>query len=67
MFYSENLYGVLTNNDVNIGFMMFWQNYEDSYTVPLPGMDGEEDFVDFVAKDEPLLLNDMHDFYSLPN
>jgi mannan endo-1,4-beta-mannosidase len=66
-FYSENLYGVLTNNDVNIGFMMFWQNYEDSYTVPLPGMDGEEDFVDFVAKDEPLLLNDMHDFYSLPN
>ncbi|WZL88174.1 glycosyl hydrolase [Salinimicrobium sp. 3283s] len=66
-FYSENLYEVLTNNDIQIGFMMFWQNSENLYTVPVPGLEGEEDFLEFVQKEEPLLLHEMPDMYKLPN
>ena len=66
-FYSENLYNVLTDNDIQIGFMMFWQNSENVYTVPVPGLEGEEDFLEFVQKDEALLLHEMPNMYNLPN
>ena len=66
-FFSEKLYEVLTGDDVEIGFMMFWQNSEESYTIPVPGSRGENDFLEFLEKEEPILLEDMHDFYSLPN
>ncbi|MCF4101182.1 glycoside hydrolase family 26 protein [Gillisia sp. M10.2A] len=64
-FYSKNLYNVLTDSDVQVGFMMFWQNYSDSYTVPTPGMPGESDFLNFVEKEETYLLNDMPSMYSI--
>lgn len=66
-FYSEKLYDVLTANGVEIGFMMFWQNYHDAYTVPVPGTLGEEDFMEFVNMERPMLLDDTRDFYSLYN
>ncbi len=66
-FYSQNLYDVLTGNDVEIGYMMFWQNYENVYTVPVPGVAGEEDFLQFLQKEEPMLLERINDFYSLPS
>src|SRR5690606_9374921 len=53
-FFTKNLYEVLTGNEVEIAFVMFWQNSENSYTVPVPGVEGEEDFMEFVQKDEPL-------------
>lgn len=65
-FYSDNLYQVLTNNEINIGFMMFWQNSADSYTVPVPGTDGAEDFMDFIEKDDAWILDDMPNIYDLP-
>lgn len=65
-FYSENLYNVLTNNDVEIGFMMFWSNSENVYTVPVPGVEGEEDFLEFVQTEEALLLHEMSNMYQLP-
>ena len=65
-FYSNNLYQVLTDNEINIGFMMFWQNSADSYTVPAPGTDGADDFMDFVEKDKTWLLDDMPNIYDLP-
>lgn len=64
-FYSEKLYEVLTGSDVEIGFMMFWQNHNDVYTVPVPGTTGEDDFQLFISKEEPLLLDDAPDFYNL--
>lgn len=65
-FYSEKLNQVITGNEVEIGFMMFWQNNTDSYTVPPPGMPGEADFIEFVEQEEILLLKDMPNMYSLP-
>jgi mannan endo-1,4-beta-mannosidase len=66
-FYSQNLYNVLTDNEIQIGFMMFWQNSENIYTVPVPGLEGEEDFLKFIQKEEPLLLHEMPKMYNLPN
>ncbi|WP_373056520.1 glycoside hydrolase family 26 protein [Zunongwangia sp. H14] len=65
-FYSENIYNLLTNNEINIGFMMFWQNYSDSYAVPVPGAEGDDDFMDFIAKEEILLADDLPNMYLLP-
>ncbi|MEZ7494336.1 glycosyl hydrolase [Leeuwenhoekiella aequorea] len=65
-FYSNNLYKVLTDQDINLGFMMFWQNYSDSYTVPVPGAKGADDFMLFTKKEKTILLNDMPDVYDLP-
>ncbi|AVR44604.1 beta-mannosidase [Christiangramia fulva] len=65
-FYSDMLYKVLTDNDIKVGFMMFWQNSADTYTVPVPGTDGAEDFMDFIEKPEPWLLEDMSNIYDLP-
>jgi len=66
-FYSEKLYEVLTGDDVEIGYMMFWQNYDNSYTVPVPGTAGEDDFKIFINKDEPVILNESPGFYNLSN
>ena len=66
-FFSKQLYEVLTGNDIEIAYMMFWQNSLNSYTVPTPGADGEQDFLKFVQKDEPVLLNEMPNMYKLPN
>ena len=66
-FYSNNLYKVLTNNGIKVGFMMFWQNSNSSYTVPVPGVAGAADFMTFIEKDEPQLLNSLPDMYSMPN
>ena len=63
-FYSGKLYEALTGGDVEIGYMMFWQNYNDVYTVPVPGVAGTEDFLEFLLNEEPVLLQDAPDFYS---
>ncbi|GAA5029931.1 mannan endo-1,4-beta-mannosidase [Marivirga lumbricoides] len=65
-FYTENIYQVLTANNIEIAYMIFWQNYTDSYTVPTPGMPGEQDFIDFSLKEDVLLLKNMPDMYSFP-
>ncbi len=65
-FFSENLYKILTENSIEIGYMMFWQNYNDSYTVPTPGTLGENDFLEFIGKEEVVLLNNMIDIYKFP-
>ncbi len=66
-FYSEKLYEVLTGDDVEIGYMMFWQNNENTYTIPVPGVAGEEDFKIFINKAEPVILNESPGFYNLSN
>jgi len=66
-FYSDDLYGMLTENDVELGFMMFWINREDSYCTPVPGLSSASDFIDFVNMPEPILQNQLPQMYVLPN
>ncbi|GAA4281934.1 glycosyl hydrolase [Gaetbulibacter aestuarii] len=65
-FYSKNLYQALTNNDVELSFMMFWNNSKDRYCTPPPGESTTGDFILFANKQESLLQNEIPDLYALP-
>jgi len=65
-FYSDHLYGVMTENNVDLSFMMFWYNTEDTYTTPVPGMSSVNDFLDFVNKPKSLLQDELPNLYELP-
>jgi len=66
-FYSKDLYGVLTKNKVEIGFMMFWSNNQNTYCTPPPNQRGDaDDFLTFVNKPDVLLANDLPALYALP-
>ncbi len=64
-FYSEDLLGVLTNNDVTPSFMMFWSNSRDIYCTPPPGDAAIDDFLEFVEVPETLLLEDIPPIYTI--
>lgn len=66
-FYTEHLYNALTDNDIQISYMMFWSNYQDTYTVPPPGQSDSQDFVDFANKPKTILADGLPDLYSIPN
>ncbi|MFH4967690.1 glycosyl hydrolase [Gaetbulibacter sp. M240] len=65
-FYSKNLYEALTNNDVNLAFMMFWNNDAEKYCTPPPGLATTNDFILFTDKPESLLQNEIPNMYELP-
>jgi len=66
-FYAQNLYNVMTNNDVELAFMMFWSNKQDTYCIPTPGLTSTPDFMEFIQKPEVLLENELSNMYVLPN
>ena len=66
-FYTEHLYQTLTNNDIQISYMMFWSNYSDTYTVPPPGQSDTQDFIDFANMPKSLLADGLPDLYFLPS
>ncbi len=65
-FYANNLYDALSNNEVEIGFMMFWSNKVDTYCTPTPELESAPDFLEFINKPRTVLENDLPDMYSLP-
>lgn len=65
-FYSENLYNALTDNDIQIGYMMFWNNTRDTYCIPPPGQPDTNDFIDFANKPRSVLQDGLMDMYTLP-
>lgn len=66
-FYSENMYNALTNDDIEISYMMFWSNYSDTYCTPPPGESDTQDFVKFANKPKAVLARDIPDMYTLPS
>ncbi|WP_303315401.1 glycosyl hydrolase [Flavivirga abyssicola] len=66
-FYSKNLYNSITENDVKLGYMMFWSNIKESYCVPTPSHSNANDFILFANKPNTLLQNELPSLYKLPN
>ncbi|WP_418509841.1 glycoside hydrolase family 26 protein [Corallibacter sp.] len=64
--YSNNIYNAITNNNNEIAFMMFWNNTENSYYTPIPGMSDATDFIQFTEKTKSVLENNMPNMYQLP-
>tara|TARA_B100002049_G_C16085504_1_gene379287 strand:- start:5892 stop:7148 length:1257 start_codon:yes stop_codon:yes gene_type:complete len=65
VFYSSYLYDVLTANEVEVGFMMFWLNSGSTYTVPVPGTAGADDFINFDEQERTLLLQEINNMYTI--
>ncbi|NJB72815.1 mannan endo-1,4-beta-mannosidase [Saonia flava] len=67
-FYAENMYNAITNNDVELGFLMFWNNYGDTYCTPPPSEStAAQDFNTFVEKPGILLQDEIPNMYILPS
>jgi len=64
--FSNYLYGALTNNNVEVAFVMFWRNGGDGYYVPAPTSSNTADFIAFCNKPGALLVNELRDMYLLP-
>ena len=66
-FFSNNLFKALTDDEIKIGFTMFWYNRQDTYCTPLPGLPDADDFIEFISKPEVILANDLPKIYQLPH
>lgn len=65
--FSTYLYDAITNNGVQIGFVMFWANGNGGYYVPTPTASNAVDFSNFVIKPKSVLQNTLPNMYVLPN
>jgi mannan endo-1,4-beta-mannosidase len=65
--FSNHLYSALTNNNVEVAFVMFSVNGGDSYFVPGPTSSNAQDFIDFTNKPKALLQNEIPNMYVIPN
>ena len=66
-FYSNNMYNAITQNNNEIGFMMFWNNNQDGYYTPAPGLSDANDFILFANKPKSVLQNELPNMYELTN
>ena len=66
-FFSNNIYNAMTVNDLQIAFVMFWNNNQDGYYVPPAGQSNTQDFINFTLKPESVLQNNIpNSMYVLP-
>jgi mannan endo-1,4-beta-mannosidase len=63
--FSTYIYHVMTANDVELAFVMFWVNGSDKYYVPTPAATNVNDFKAFTQKPEALLQNELPDMYEI--
>ena len=64
--YTTNYYNAMTDNNVEISYMAFWNNGTDSYSTPTAGSPYATDFLLFTKKDKVVLLNKLPSMYKLP-
>lgn len=65
--FSTYLYSALTDNNVEISYVVFWNNNQDGYYVPTPTTSNMADFKTFATKSKSALLNTLPSMYVLPN
>jgi mannan endo-1,4-beta-mannosidase len=64
--FSTYLYNALTANDIEISFVMFWNNTTSGYWVPTPTDSNAADFKTFATKSKSVLVNTLPKMYVLP-
>lgn len=65
--FSNLLYNTLTANNIEISFVMFWNNSSTGYYVPTPSTTNAADFASFATKPKSVLINALPKMYTLPN
>ena len=64
--FSTYLYDAITNNNLQIAYVMFWNNTSSGYYVPTPGTSNVADFQNFTLKSKIILQNNISKMYSFP-
>ena len=61
--FSTYLYDAITNNNLQIAYVMFWNNTSSGYYVPTPGTSNATDFQNFAVKSKIVLQNTLPKLY----
>ncbi|KAF2509289.1 beta-mannosidase [Flavobacterium zhairuonense] len=64
--FSTLLYSALTKNDIQISYVMFWNNNKDGYYVPNGSVSNANDFKTFATKSKSALVNSLPKMYEMP-
>ncbi|MDA6068502.1 glycoside hydrolase family 26 protein [Flavobacterium sp. AC] len=64
--FSDYLYSALTANNIEVSYVMFWNNTKDGYYVPNSSVANAADFKTFTAKPKSALVNSLPKMYELP-
>lgn len=64
--FSTLLYSALTKNDIQISYVMFWNNNADGYYVPNGTVSNAADFKTYSLKSKSALVNSLPKMYELP-
>lgn len=64
--FSTLLYNALTKNDIQISYVMFWNNNKDGYYVPTGSVSNAVDFKTYSSKTKSALLNTLPKMYEMP-
>lgn len=64
--FSKYLYDALTTNNVELSYVMFWNNGRDGYYVPPASASNADDFKTFATKPKSALVNSLPKMYQLP-
>lgn len=65
--FSTYMYNALTANNIEISFVMFWNNTTSGYWIPTPTDANAADFITFATKPKSTLVNTLPNMYKLPN
>ncbi|WPO79040.1 glycoside hydrolase family 26 protein [Flavobacterium sp. KACC 22761] len=64
--FSTLLYSALTKNEIQISYVMFWNNNKDGYYVPNGSVSNATDFKTFATKSKSALVNSLPKMYEMP-
>ncbi len=64
--FSTFLYSALTKNDIQISYVMFWNNNTDGYYVPNGSVSNTADFKTYSLKTKSALANSLPKMYEMP-
>lgn len=64
--FSTLLYSALTKNDIQISYVMFWNNNADGYYVPNSSASNAADFKTYSLKAKSALVNSLPKMYEMP-
>jgi len=65
--FSTYLYSALTANNIQISYVVFWNNSSDGYYVPTPSTSNVADFINFTNLPKSTLVNNLPNMYVLSN
>lgn len=64
--FSTYLYNALTSNNIEVSYVLFWNNTKDGYWVPNGTVSNASDFKNFSLKSKSALVNSLPKMYELP-